>query len=179
MSKIKILLATGLSLLFISCNNKPTLQNYFVKNQDQPNFIALDIAPNILKLDHAKLTNDEANVLKSFEKINVLAFKVNQKNKDKYNLEKNKLVEILQDTASYHQLIKIGSGAMGANISFVGDENHINEFVFFGNKKENGFVVARILGNNMKPENAMKLFSILQKGAIDEKQLGVLKDLFK
>ena len=43
--------------------------------------------------------------------------------------------------------------------------------VFSGNKKELGFTVIRVLGNDMKPENAMEFLSILQKSNIDMEQL--------
>ena len=166
-------------LLLISCTNKSSLQQYFVSNQDQPNFVSVDVSPSILNLDKAKLSKEETTVLASFEKMNILAYKANPKLKLRYNIEKTKVVDILKDTVNYHQLIKIGSGAQGASISYVGDENHINEFVVFGNKKENGFVIARILGRDMKPENAMLLFSILQKSNIEAKQLEVFKDIMK
>ena len=168
-----------LCLFLVSCSNKPTLQQYFVAHQDQPNFVSIDVAPSILNLDKSKLTSSESKALASFEKMNVLAYKVDDKNRTTYKLEKDKLVEILKDTVNYHQLMKFGSGAQGASISFVGNENHIDEFVLFGNKNENGFAVVRILGNDMKPEQAMTLFSILQKSNIDSKQFDVLKDLMK
>ena len=177
MSKTIFFIAICVSLFFMSCNNKSSLQQYFVQNQDQPNFVSVDISPSILTIDKLKLTSEEVTILSSFQKINVLVFKVNQTNKRRYTAEKSKLVAILKDTTNYHQLIKFGSGAAGASISFVGDEKHIDEFVLFGNKKENGFAVARILGNDMKPENALKLFSILQKATIDSKQLDFLSGI--
>lgn len=170
---------TASAMLFLSCSNKPTLQTYFVTNQDRPNFVSIDVSPSILNLDKSKLTSDESKALASFEKMNILAFKVEQKSKTIYAIEKNILLEILKDTTNYHQLMKFGSGSQGASISFVGNEDHINEFVLFGNKKENGFAVVRILGNDMKPEYALKLFSILQKSNVNSKQFDILKDLMK
>jgi hypothetical protein len=40
----------------------------------------------------------------------------------------------------------------GASVSFVGTDDHIEEFVFFANKEENGFAVVRILGKDMNPD---------------------------
>ena len=53
----------------------------------------------------------------------------------------------------------------------VGDAKEIDELVLFGNQKELGFTVIRVLGNNMKPEQAMEFLSILQKSKIDTEQL--------
>ena len=53
----------------------------------------------------------------------------------------------------------------------VGDNKEIDELVLFGNQKDLGFTVIRVLGDNMKPEDAMQFFSILQKSNIDMEQL--------
>ena len=166
-------------LSLASCTKKASLQQYFVTNQDQPNFVSVDVSPSILNLDKAQLSKEEATVLASFEKMNILAFKVNPTSKMRYGIEKNKVIAILKDTLNYHQLMKFGSGAQGASISIAGDEAHINEFVLFGNNKENGFFVARILGHHMKPENALLLYSIFQKSNINTKELAVFKDIMQ
>lgn len=166
-----------LILLFASCESKPSLQKYYVDKQEKPGFVAVDISPSILNVDKSKLSLEQSKALSSFEKMNVLAFTINDKNKNQYDAEKNKVVEILKDTVTYKQLMKFGSGKQGASISYVGDENHINEFVLFGNQKESGFAVVRILGNDMKPEDAMTMISVLQQSKIDMKQLESLKGL--
>lgn len=174
-----IFTAIALSLLLTSCNSEPTLQKYFVESQEKPGFVAVDISPTILNLDKTKLTAEQSKALATFDKMNVLAFKIGDKNKAEYDAEKKKVVEILKDTVTYKQLMKFGSGKQGASISYVGDENHINEFVVFGNQKESGFAVVRILGNDMKPEDAMTMLSVLQQSKIDMKQLEALTGLIK
>lgn len=166
-----------LALLLTSCNSEPSLQRYYVDNQEKPGFVSVDISPSILNLDKSKLSLEQSKALGTFEKMNVLAFKIDEKNKNQYDVEKKKVIEILKDTVTYKQLMKFGSGKQGASISYVGDENHINEFVLFGNQKETGFAVVRILGNDMKPEDAMTMISVLQQSNIDMKQLEALKGL--
>ena len=179
MSNLIKSIAVSAFLILLGCNNKPSLQQYFVQNQNNASFVAVDIAPSILNLDKAKLTSKETEVLASFEKMNVLAFKVSKSNKNNYQTEFSKLAKIVSDTTTYHQLIKFGSKIEGASISFVGNEDQINEFVIIANQKDRGFAVARILGNNMKAENAMSLFSILQKSVIDKKQIDILKNIMQ
>lgn len=171
--------AIALSLLLSSCNKEPSLQKYFVENQEKPGFVAIDVSPSILNIDKTKLSLEQSKALSSFNKMNILAFKIDGKNKNQYTTEKNKVVEILKDTVTYKQLMKFGSGKQGASISYVGDENHINEFVIYGNQSESGFAVVRVLGNNMKPEDAMIMLSVLQKSNIDIKQLEGLTGLLK
>jgi hypothetical protein len=170
----------GMSLLFslflISCNSEPTLQKYFVENTENKNFIALDVSPSILNVDKTKLSVAQNDALKSFDKMNVLAFKLNDKNKAEFETERAKVDLILKDK-KYQQLMKFGSGKEGASVSFVGTDEHIEEFVFFANKKENGFAVVRILGKDMNPTSVMTMMSVLQQSNIDLEQLKPLQKL--
>lgn len=167
-----------LSLFLMSCNSEPTLQKYFVENTENKNFIALDVSPNILNVDKTKLSIAQSDALKSFEKMNVLAFKLNDKNKAEFEAERAKVDMILKDK-KYQQLMKFGSGKEGASVSFVGTDEHIEEFVFFANKKENGFAVVRILGKDMNPTSVMTMMSVLQQSNIDLEQLKPLQQLMK
>ncbi|TDE41807.1 DUF4252 domain-containing protein [Flavobacterium rhamnosiphilum] len=171
-------LALLLSLFLMSCNSEPTLQKYFVENTENKNFIALDVSPNILNVDKTKLSMAQSDALKSFDKMNVLAFKLNDKNKAEFEIERAKVNLILKDK-KYQQLMKFGSGKEGASVSFVGTDEHIEEFVFFANKKENGFAVVRILGKDMNPTNIMTMMSVLQQSNIDLEQLKPLQQLMK
>lgn len=166
------------SLFLISCNSEPTLQKYFVENTENKNFIALDVSPSILNVDKAKLSSEQNEALQSFEKMNVLAFKLNGTNKAQFELERAKVNLILKDK-KYQQLMKFGSGKEGASVSFVGSDEHIEEFVLFANKKETGFAVVRILGKDMNPNNIMTMLSVLKESKIDIEQLKPLQEMFK
>ena len=171
-------LALLLSLFLVSCNSEPTLQKYFVENTENKNFIALDVSPNILNVDKTKLSIAQSDALKSFDKMNVLAFKLNDTNKAEFEIERAKVNLILNDK-KYQQLMKFGCGKEGASVSFVGTDDHIEEFVFFANKKETGFAVVRILGKDMNPTNIMTMMSVLQQSNIDLEQLKPLQQLMK
>jgi hypothetical protein len=162
----------------VSCNSEPTLQKYFVENTNNKDFIALDISPNILNLDKAKLTSEQNEALNSFDKMNILAFKTTDKNKAEFETERAKVKAILKDP-KYQQLMSFGSGKDGASVSYVGTDDNIKEFVVFANKKENGFAVVRVLGENMNPNNIMTLMSVLKKSNIDMEQLKPLQQLIK
>jgi hypothetical protein len=171
-------LSVIVSSLFLSCNNEPSLQKYFVEKTENKNFIALDLATNMLNIDSSKLTSEENAALKSFEKVNILAFKLNDKNKAEFELERIKVNEILKEE-KYQQLMKFGSGKDGASVSFIGDDDHIDEFVFYANKKENGFAVVRVLGKNMNPTGILTLMSVLKKANVDLEQLKPLQQMLE
>jgi hypothetical protein len=165
-------------LTLVSCNSDPSLQKYFVENTDNKNFIALDVSPSILNVEKTKLSAEQNEALKSFDKMNILAFKANAANQAQFETERAKVKAILKDP-KYQQLMSFGSGKDGASISYVGTDDNIKEFVVFANRKENGFAVVRVLGENMNPNNIMTLMSVLRESKIDMEQLKPLQQLVK
>lgn len=176
--KIGFYIALLVSLLLLSCTSKPTLQKYFVDNSNKKDFIQVDLSSSLINKDKMKLTPEQNTALASFDKMNVLAFKSDATNQKQYDVESQKITEILKNK-DYQQLMKVGSGKDGASVSFVGDENHINEFVLFAKKKENGFAVVRILGNDMNPNNIMNMISLLKSSNLDLDALKPLQSLIK
>ena len=172
-------LAIAISLLLFSCNSKPSIQKYFVDNQEKPGFMVVDISPSILNLNKTKLTLEQTKALASFHKMNILAYKYDPKNKNQFDVERKKVTEILKDTVAYQQLMKFGNGKDGASISYIGDDEHIDEFILYGSKSDNGFAVVRILGKDMNPADAMTMLSVLKNSNLDMKQLESLKGLMK
>lgn len=165
-------------LTLISCNSEPSLQKYFVENTENKDFITLDVSPSILNVDKTKLSPEQTEALNSFDKMNILAFKANDKNQTQFEQERAKVKSLLKNP-KYQELMKVGSGKDGASVSFVGTDENIEEFVIFANRKENGFAVVRVLGKNMNPNNIMTLMSVLKKSNIDMEQLKPLQQLVK
>lgn len=177
--KAKIFTSVFIVLLtLISCNSEPSLQKYFVENSENKDFIVLDISSSILNVDTAKLSKEQTESLNSFDKMNILAFKANNKNQTQFETERAKVKGILKNP-KYQELMKVGSGKDGASVSFVGTDENIEEFVVFANRKENGFAVVRVLGKNMNPNNIMALMSVLKESKIDMEQLKPLRQLVK
>ena len=124
------------------------------------------------------MTAEQKTALESFDKMNIIAFKINDKNKDTYEEESAKVSQILKSD-TYQELMTVGSGKDAASISFVGDEDNIGEFVLFAKRKDNGFAIVRILGNDMNPNNIMTMLSVLKTSEIDMEQLKPLQALIK
>ena len=158
------LIAGMLALVLTSCDSHPSLQKYFVENSNNKEFIAVDIAPSFINVDKVALSDEEKAALKSFKKMNVLAFKADGKNQKEFETERAKVNTLLKDE-SYQELIKMGSGKEGGAIYFV------------GNKSDQGFAVVRILGDDMNPNHVMSLVGLLKKGNLDLDQLAPLKEL--
>jgi Tfp pilus assembly ATPase PilU len=75
---------------------RTVLTKYFVENTENKNFIALDVSPDILNVDKTKLSVAQSDALKSFDKMNVLAFKLNATNKAEFE-ERAKVNLIFKD----------------------------------------------------------------------------------
>ena len=177
MKKLFVIVVSG--ILLWSCETKPTLQKYFVKNSESSNFITLDLTSNILKTDKIALTETDKEALNSFEKMNILAYKSDSTATVQYENEIKEVKSILKDE-SYQQLMKVGNGLDGASVYFVGnDYEHIEEFVVLAGKKENGFAVVRVLGKDMNPTHILNMLSLLQKTDMNLEQLKPLQELVK
>ena len=175
---MKKIVLSLLLMSFIACEKEPSLQKYFVEKTESSDFISVDMSPSILNIKPDALSTEQQEALKTFKKMNILAFKINDENKTKFDGERTKVKEILKDE-KYQQLMKFGSGKEGAAVYFVGKDDAIEEFVLYGSKNENGFAIVRILGDKMNPEDFMTLLSALQKSDIDMEQLKPLEGIFK
>lgn len=168
-----------IGVLFVSsCETKPTLQKYYVKNTESADFVSVDLAPSVINTQNLKLTSAEKEALASFDKMNILAYKTDSTHTEKFDQEIKEVKALLKDD-SYQQLMKVGSGSDGAAVYFVGDEAHINEFVVLASKKENGFAVVRVLGNDMNPTHVLNMLQLLKKSDMKLEQLKPLQDLMK
>ena len=113
-----------------------------------------------------------------FEKMNILAFKTDSNDVANYDKEIKEVKSLLKDE-TYQQLMKVGSGNDGAAVYFVGEDEHIDEFVLLASKKENGFAVVRVLGNDMNPTHILNMLSLLKKSDMNLEQLKPLQELMK
>jgi len=162
---------------FVSCNKEEGLQQYFVKNQDNPNFISLDIPASILDLNKTELSKEDKEAISSFKKLNVLIFKLNGDNSIEYKKEKVTLKKILKQN-NFKELMRFKQENRSVVVKYIGSDTSMNEVVVFGYSNKEGFAIARILGKNMQPSKIMKLIASLKGKSINKKQLEEIKQVF-
>src|SRR5690606_59890 len=95
-----------------SCNQNPSLQTYFVDNQEKPNFLSVDMPANFLNLDENSLTQDQKEAYESIKKLNMLAYRLNANNEVEYTAELQKVKAILEDP-KYEELMRGGNSVDG------------------------------------------------------------------
>lgn len=165
-------------LFLFGCNQEPTLQKYFVEKQESSDFLVVDMPASIFNLAEDKLTKEQKDAVKSFNKMNILAFKKNDKNEIAFETEKQKVKSILKNE-TYNELMKFNAKDNNGAIYFVGEDDNIEEFVLYGNQNETGFTVVRVLGKNMNPNQIITLLGAMQNANIDKEQLKPLEAFLK
>ncbi|NRD24031.1 DUF4252 domain-containing protein [Winogradskyella litoriviva] len=174
-SIVVLLLVTA----FTSCNQGPTLQTYYVDNEQKPGFVSFDIPTSLLNLENAELTDEQKEAYESVDKLNVLTYMEADTEAADYKLELEKVKTILKNP-DYEELMRGGNSTDGKFvIKYLGDVENIDELVIFGSANDKGFLIARILGDNMNAGQLMSLSSVLEKANYDDAQLGKLKEFFK
>lgn len=165
-----------LAIVISSCANEQSLQEYYVENQQDNEFIALDI-PTSMFANAENLNETQKQTLESLKKINLLALPI-EKGEENYEAEKRKLENILKNE-KYQLLMKYGSNNRKAEIFFIGDEEAIDELIVYGYDDTKGVGVARVLGENMNPQQLIALMKSLDKGDIDVGGLKKITGIFK
>ena len=174
----KLIYIPLLILSMIGCSSEPSLQKYMAKNSENNNFLAVDLGTDILKINQEKLSEEEKEALKTFRKLNIIAFKKTIDNDALYQKEKEEVQSILKGSSDYEQLMRFGSGTQGVSIYAVGKGESFDEFILFGNQKETGFAIVRVIGKNMDPNHLMNFMAILEKSDFDQEQLKPLLENF-
>lgn len=161
----------------LACSSTQSLQEYYVDNSDNPNFLKLDIPTSVLNLADAELSEKQREAVKSFKKLNVLAFKKTSDNNAAFEGEKQKVKTILKND-SFNELMKISTGLGKASVQYAGDDDAIDEVVIYGSSADKGFALIRVLGDDMKPAHLMELISAIEKSDYKGEGLEQLEGFF-
>ena len=148
---------------FVSCNNGPTLQTYYVDNELNPGFTTFDIPTSFIDVDKVELSEQQEKAYNSIDKLNVLAFKLDDNNTDVYKIELENVKTILTNP-KYEELMRGGNTADGKFVvKFLGDIENIDELIILGNANDKGFMVARILVDDMNANDLVSLGTVMDK----------------
>ncbi|MEP0265175.1 DUF4252 domain-containing protein [Dokdonia sp.] len=161
----------------ISCNNGETLQEYYVANQENGDFILVDVPTSLISQDSKALDEEQKKVLKTVRKINIMAFPLKDDSTTDLQTEKSKITTILASD-DYEELMKVNSDEGNMKLYMRGEEDAIDEVIVFASQDARGFVLARLLGNDMNISDMMNLASSIESGDIDVSQFEGVMDVF-
>ena len=165
-------------MMAASCSGSPSLQEYFVSNSENPNFLALDVPANILNLEEADLDETQVEALRSLRKLNILAFRKTDQNTEAFTTERAIVTQILKNS-DFKELMKLNSKFAKGVIKYTGEGDAIDEVVIYGASEDKGFALIRVLGEDMNPAHLMQLMQAVEKADMDGESFKGLSDLFQ
>ncbi len=178
MKKLTATLPVIAFVLLLGCSSTQSLQEYYVDNAENPNFISLDLPASILNLDEVDLTEEQRTAVESLRKLNILAFQKTSSNSAEYEVERTKVNAILKNS-EFKELMKLNSAYGKGFVKYLGDTDAIDEVVIYGNSNEKGFALIRVLGKDMNPAHLMQLMQAIQKSDYKGEGLGEIGQFLK
>lgn len=157
MKKIIVIL---LGYLAVSCGNNDSLQKYFIESSEKPNFTQIDISPSSMIDENIFSDVNEKELLKVVEKINILFYQ--KKDEVSYQSELERINRILSSD-KYDELMRVNSEFGKAKVKSEGDLDNITELVVDLSHKDKGFLLVRIVGNDISPKNLYELALLLER----------------
>ncbi len=165
------------AMALTSCNDK-SLQKYLVEKQDDDKFVKMDLAASLLQGRNSDFTQEEKDILNTIKKVNLVAFPIKEGDTADYIKERAELKAIL-DQEEYKELTRIKSNDWNATLKYTGDEDAIDEVIVFASDDNRGFAVFRLLGENMRPDQMLKLMKSAERGDLDVSKFEGFGEIFK
>lgn len=179
MTLIKYITALIIGLLTLaSCSNEKSLQRFLVDKQEDNRYLKIDLATSLLQSDQSNFTEDEQEILNSVKKVNVVAYPVKSGNLEEYKTEKAAVKEIIGQE-KYKTLSSMKSNGMNVTLKYLGEEDAIDEVIVFASSEEKGFGIFRLLCDDMKPDQILKMMGSIQNGDLDVSKLSGIGDIFQ
>ena len=164
-----ILMTLLMGIVTNSCEQAPSLQQYFVEKMEDSSFLIVNLPIQIDSLFQEEITNSEREVIANIGKLNLLFYKKNTNNSEKYFTEVGRVKKILS-AKRYQNLMdfKAFDKAQG-NLLFDGKIDQIEEGIVFLDAKNMGFGVLRILGNDLNPGGLISLCKKININQLESK----------
>ncbi len=175
---VKYVTAFALGILALTSCSDPSLQKYLVEKQDDDKFVKMDIAASLLQGRNSNFTQEEKEILNTIKKVNVVAYPFVDGDTAEYKKERQELRTIL-DQEQYKELTRIKSDDWNATLKYTGDEDAIDEVIVFASDDSKGFAVFRLLGENMRPDQMLKLMESAERGDLDVSKFEGFGQIFK
>lgn len=176
MKTIKIIGILFSWLLMSSCNNGQSLQEYYVENQENKDFVAIDI-PASMFANVSNLDEEQRRTLETIKKINVLAIPKKTANQEKIEAEKANVANILNND-KYELLMRLGGGDSRVEFYFTGSDEAVDELIVYGFDENRGMGIARVLGDDMNPGEIINLVRSMESGDLQLEGLAGISKLF-
>lgn len=171
------LLSSGLvAIMLSSCEPKMTLQRYFLSAQENPEFTLIEVPTSLLGPVAENLDTKQQETLLSIKKVSVLLYR-NPENLDFIANQRVVINEFLRSDGFQPLFSAKMNREAQVTVMIKGDVSQIDEAVFFGYADDQGFVLARILGDQMNPVAFIQLAESLEETNLEALTEGVLQQV--
>ena len=163
---------------FTSCNQGPTLQTYYVDNELKSGYTQIDAPTSLINVENVEMTEEQREAYKSVNKLNILLYTPTDSADVKLVTEIDKVSAILKNP-KYEELVRGNTGDGKFTVKYIGEVDNVDEVIVFGSSKEKGFVIARLLGDDMNAGKIYSLRTVIENAKFDDTNLNGLTDFFK
>ncbi|MFI2742462.1 DUF4252 domain-containing protein [Zhouia sp. PK063] len=178
MKKLITLSVLALVLAFSACSKKESIQEFYVKNSENPDYLAVDIPMSLFKGNEASFSAEQQKAFNSVNKLNVLVYPLKTgQDTAEFDSQKEEIKEVLSND-DYEDLVKINNGNQRGVIKVVGDGDAVDEIIIYGYDNSKGLALIRVLGNDMNPKDFMTLAHSFEKGDLDSSQFENIAKMF-
>jgi cellobiose phosphorylase len=148
-----------LAIVLVSCQTK-SLQSFMVDHKSDDNFISVDFSLRTFVDNFDDLPEEQKELFEDINKVNFLAFRKNEANSTSYSDKKEELLGILSTEFKGNQLMSVNAeeGLMKMYADSV--EDKAEEIIIFASSDDKGFMVFRLLGDDLNPSNFYKMMSM-------------------
>ncbi|MEM7187544.1 MAG: DUF4252 domain-containing protein [Bacteroidota bacterium] len=179
MTLIKYITALIIGMLtLMSCNDETSLQRYLVDKQADDRYLKVDLATSLLQSDNSSFTEEEKEILNTVKKVNVVAYPVKNGDMAEYEAEMAQVNKIIGQE-KYKTLMSSSTNDMKFTLKYLGEETAIDEVIVFANSPEKGFGVFRLLCDDMRPDQIIKMTNSFQQGDLDISKFSGIGDIFE
>ncbi|WP_031425782.1 DUF4252 domain-containing protein [Flavimarina sp. Hel_I_48] len=177
---MRYLIVTFLAIIMVSCNGEQSLQEYYVDHKENNDFVMLDVPANLILPNSNTMPEAQREILKTIKKVNILALPLNSETQALYQPETEKVMSILKRD-DYEELMSFGKPSQRMRFYINGEEDAIDEVIVFAQDDKKGFLLARVLGDDMNVAEMVKLTQNISKedGSFDTAQFEGVMDIFK
>ena len=176
MRTFSILLASLLLVSMTSCESKMTLQRYFYEAQENNDFMIIELPASLLGSSLNELSEKQRETVTSVRKVSAIVYR--DSTKSKFLEEQLNIINAFLVHDGFEPLFAARmTDEAQVSVQVRGSIDQIDEAVFFGYADDQGFILARVLGDKMNPAAFLELATTLEESEFEGLTQGLLKDI--
>lgn len=131
-----------------------------VDHKSDDNFLSIDFSLRTFVDNFDDLPQEKKQLFEDINKVNFLAFRKNETNSTSYTEKREQLLGILSNEFEGNQLMSVNAEEGIIKMYADNVEDNAEEIIIFASSEDKGFMVFRLLGNDLNPSNFYKIMTM-------------------